>query len=412
MRKPKLFTLAILILCVILSFTLFSSCKPNEGGIVVATDDEYTLTIKGLVDINGNPLQDFTITKAKIKELYQLKPVEYTTENPCFASDKTDDFGNPIPHTLKGVYFEDILTEYTQSAEIGTYGSLTLNATDSYVTVATEDVFNSSGRGSKMIIAFEYDGILLNESEKSGALRAVFPNQIANVWAKKLITIEVSTDILLPPAVNKVFFYELLDEAYRGSYQIVEEQINTTYFGIDISLLIEGDGDILPVQSTDKMHLGAWDYNSELQAYSEYQAWTKYDVYSSGFLLDQVQQEGGEIEELSRSPVFDGPEFSSGMTVKNVFSMSAFNTSIVSIETALRRFDTNLDSKIYLKDILMTLNMYDDDETYEVTPIVGDTIELSAEQVFTSTIEKVGIEYILHYGEQSINFKKIAIKIN
>lgn len=408
-KSRFLFFIAVIWVC-ILALSLVA-CNGEEGDII-ASDDEYTLTLSGLVDAEGNPLDDVLITKAMIKEIYQSLPVDYTSANPCYASDKTDDLGNPIPHTLKGVYLEDLLTSYSTSDSIGAYGSLTLIATDSYVTVATEDVFNSSGRGSKMIIAFEYDGVTLNESEKSGALRAIFPNQIANVWAKKLISIAFSTEILLPPAVNNIYFYELMDPAFKGSYQIFDEvqQVTSTFFGINIASLINEE--LLNVQSTDKMHLSAWDYNYEQEKYTEYQAWTSYDVYSVGYLLDLVQIGDGEVEDLSRSPVFDGPTFSSGMTVKNVFSMSVFNTSIVSLETAFRRFDTNEDETIYVKDILMLLSMYDDDETYEITSTTGEEIEITAEQIFSATIVKSGTEYIIHYGEESTDFKQLAIKIN
>ncbi len=64
-----------------------------------------------------------------------------------------------IPHTVKGVYLEDLLADYTESAPINVYGRATLYATDGYVAVATDEVFDSDGRGNlKMVIALEFDG--------------------------------------------------------------------------------------------------------------------------------------------------------------------------------------------------------------------------------------------------------------
>ena len=71
-----------------------------------------------MVDADNTPLADAVITKKQIKELYKTKPVNYTSYSPSYASDKTDDNGNPIPHTLKGVYLEDIIAAYTEGAPI------------------------------------------------------------------------------------------------------------------------------------------------------------------------------------------------------------------------------------------------------------------------------------------------------
>jgi len=265
-----------------------------------------------------------------------------------------------------------------------------------------------------MIIAFEYDGVLLNTSEKSGALRAVFPDQVANTWAKKLKTIEFSTEILLTPSVNQLYFYEYLDQEYRGYYSMVEEVLpegtaNFRYYGFSIAELI--DAEILNAQASDKMHLSAWDYNSESETWSEYQAWTKYEVYSVGYLLDQVEREEEGIEVLDRAPVFDGPTFSAGMTVKNVLAASVFNSSIVTLETAFKRYDTNTDGEIWVKDLLLLLNMYDEDDSYVITSIDNTTVEITAEQIFAAKFIRDGDKYTFNYDSESISFKKIEVKI-
>jgi hypothetical protein len=107
-----------------------------------------------------------------------------------------------------------------------------------------------------MIIALSYDGIQLNVNEKSGALRAVFPDQIMNAWAKKLQLIEFSTEILATPQANRLYFFETLGNACNGQYTITEEveggnTAEFTYYGKSIAELIEAG--ILTAISTDKM---------------------------------------------------------------------------------------------------------------------------------------------------------------
>jgi len=399
-----------IVLLLAVSFSLLS-CNKNEEQPQVS-DDAYTVTLSGLVDAEGNALADVSVTKAQIKTLYESKPVIYTNEAPCYASDKTDEQGNKIPHSLKGVYLEDVMAAYTESATIDAYGSLTLNATDTYVSIATEEVFNSSGRGSKMILAFEYDGITLTTKESSGALRAVFPDQIANCWAKKLTKIEFSTEILETP---NVFRFSVIEEiagdfsSYQGTATLAGEEEDCTYFGISVAWLIEKE--ILNAQATDKMHCSAWDYNSETDTSSAYSAWTKYDVYSGGWLLFERQVSGYGKEPLTRTPVFDGPAFSAGMTVKNILALSVFNTSVVSMETAFDRFDSDNEGEFYVKDILLLLNMYDEDNSYLVTPPTGAAVELTASQIWAATVTKEDGEYSLSYNGGEVAIASVSIKI-
>lgn len=406
-KKALFFRLSVILLLIVIPFALFACNKTNPND---TTDDLYTLTLAGLVDADGNSIADTAITKAQIKTLFQSKPVVFDANNPAYASDKTDDNGNKIPHTLKGVYLEDIMAQLTASAGIDAYGSMTLNGADGYVTVATEEVFNSSGRGSKLIIAFEYDGISLTASEKSGALRAVFPDQIANCWAKKLNKIEFSTGILQSPAILKFTVLESLTQgfaSYSGTTTINDALVNCTYFGIPLSALI--DANVLNAQPTDKMHLLAWDYNSDTNSYIEYSAWTKHDVYSGGWLLSQRQLTGQDKEPLIRAPVFDGPDFSAGMTVKNILALSVYNSSVVSLETAFTRYDTDAQNAFYIKDLLVLLNMFDTDNSYTVTPLQGEAVTLTATQMISATVTKQGQSYLLNYGASSTTIASVAI---
>lgn len=412
MKKFKTFAAVVILSVFALSLFGFAACNNSPAQ---SSDDEYTLELKGMIGANGESLSDVTVTKKQIKELFETKPVVYTDETPAYASDKTDDDGNLIPHTLKGVYLEDIMTEFTESAPISEYGSLTLNATDGYVSIATEEVFNSDGRGSKMIVAFEYDGVVLNEKEKSGALRAVFPDQIANVWAKKLKTIEFSVDILATPTVYSFSVLETLDPAtYGGSYYSLDTA-DVTYSGIKISELIGADNVLKGVSELDKMCIVGWDFNSDTNKYSEYVSWTKYQVYNGGYLLTSGVKDGDPAWTLTRTPVFDGPDFSSGMTVKNVLSISVFHSAVVSLDTAMRRYDPDIDGQIdgkfSIKDLLIHLNMFDDDNEYVVTKSNGATVPLTYNQMLAA---KVSInddgKYILNYDtNKTAEFVKVAI---
>jgi len=407
MKKKSLLILFIaLVLIVAIPFSLIA-CNKDEG----VNDDDYTLVLSGLVDKNGNELEDISVTKAQLRQLFETKPVVHGSDDPVYASDKTDDDGNPIAHTVKGVYLEDVLAALTDSAGIEAYGTMTLNATDGYVTVITEEIFNSSGRGSKMILALEYDGVTLNPDEKSGAIRAVFPDQIANAWAKKLNKIEFSTELLKAPAITKFTALESLPGDLVGSYvgkvQLGGEEVSRTYYGYPIAGLIANG--VLDAKETDKMHCVAWDYNSAANKFEEYSAWTKYEVYNGGWLLLEEEVDG-QIIDLDRRPEFDGPDFSSGMTVKNVLSLSVYNNAIVCLEKARIRFAENNGNEFALRKLLDLLNMYDKDDDYIVTSPSGDTLTLTAEKVKTAVIAKENGTFVVKSGLSAVEVATVEKK--
>lgn len=84
-KTLTLFITIIMILCVI---TLFGCDKVSKGETI--NDDDYAIIIKGI------GVNDISITKAQIKEIYNEKPVNYEGENKVYASDKTDENGNLI----------------------------------------------------------------------------------------------------------------------------------------------------------------------------------------------------------------------------------------------------------------------------------------------------------------------------
>lgn len=430
MKISKLFLVTILTVIFAFSVISFTACNTDDGKLEVS-DDEYTLTLKGLYRIDDSiagddktvALPDVVITKKQVKELYKTKPVNYTSNDPAYASDKTDDDGNLIPHSLKGVYLEDLMAKYSDSMAISEYGSLTLNAADGYVTVATSEVFDShnGAHGSKMIIAFEYDGVSLNAKERSGALRAVFPNQIANVWAKKLTVIEFSKEILTTPAVYEFSVFEALDVSdYGGGYEADKVTGNGTYHytysGIQISKLIGVDKVLKGITGADKMCVFGWDYNDATDKYTEYKVWTKYDVFNNGYILTSGVKDDDSASTLTRTPVFDGPDFGAGMTVKNLLSLSVFHSAVVVMDTAMTRWDPNADGdadgKFSVRDLLTHLNMYDDDNAYVITKPNGDTLSLTYAQITAAKVGKNATsgKYELHYDTNAtIEFAKIGI---
>lgn len=417
MKKIKPIIIFGIILTLIFSTILFTSCDKNKPPTKEFADDDYTLTLSNLVDKDGNQIDDVVIKKSDIRALFKTKPVIHDDTNPVVASDKQDDDGNLIPHTLKGVYLEDLLAQYTTSGTIDKYASMTLSSTDGYVTVVTEDVFNSDLRGSKMIIALEYDGNVLNPNAKSGALRAIFPNQIANGWAKYLNKIEFSSEMLKTPTVYSLHILETLNfETYGGSYTEETEDVVYTYSGLKISKLIGEDNILKGVKSVDKLSAVAWDFNSDTGKFNEYKTWVTYDVYNEGYLLTSGTLDTDDAWTLTRTPILDGPTYSDGMTVKNILSISVFHSAIVSLETAMKRYDADADGftddSFKIKDLLLLLNMFDKDTDYIVTKLDGTKIEVSNAQMSQSIISKsTESTYVISYGDMSFEFKTIDMVI-
>ncbi len=425
MKKLKIVVLFSVVLTLILSMMLFVGCndKPdiepdnNTDNVKPITDDDYTLTLTGLQNSDGNLLEDVVIKKSTIKTLYETKPAIFDEENPAVASDKQDDDGNLIPHTVKGVYLEDLLADYTESAPINVYGSLTLYATDGYVAVATDEVFDSDGRGSKMVIALEFDGEVLTTKSSNGALRTIFHNQVANTWVKYLYKIEFSTELLKTPTVYSLYSLDEIDvTTYGGQYTKEESDGTYTYYGLDISKMIGPSNILKGVQEIDKMSVVAWDYISGSDTYREYQKWATYDIYSNAYILTSGVCDAEATWALTRTPVLNGPAFPDGMSVKNVLSVSVFHSAIVSFDTAMKRYDPDADGKtdgsFNMKDLLILLNMFKLDTQYSVTKTNNSKVNVSYDQMLGAKVTKNDDgKYVLNYGDTSIVFKAIDVVI-
>lgn len=412
--KRKLSLILVIMLAAIFCLTAYGCDKPNEDNNIIENkdpvaqnDDDYILEIEGI------SAEIISVTKAQIKALAQTKPVEYTQSEPCYSSDKTDDDGNPEPHWLKGVYLDDILAEYAGGAVSGYYSAMVLQGTDGYDSILTQETYSIEHGGSKMIVAYEYDGNVLTPTARSGALRAIFPDQVANSWAKMLKKIIFSDAQLSPPAPTTLNFIELLGDSYNGSFT---KEITTgagtsthTFYGISLKKLIEAD--ILTAEENDKMYMKAWDYITDgTNSFNrEYTNWKSNEYYADSYLVYSYKIGDGQEQSETNAPAFDGANILKGMTVKNVLSLSVKNTALVSLDMAYDRYDIEETDEINFSDVLGLVNMMNETRTYTITDTSGSSIELSGTVLDTATLENTASGYLLHYGAESLTIKSISI---
>lgn len=409
MKKIKIILALLLVIAVLFCVCGCKVNSPNgnegEGVIDESADNEYTLELIGILP------ETISVTKAQIKAIGETKEVEYDEDDPCYASDKTDDNGDPIPHAIKGVYLDDILDLYGYNTKSSDFSAIVLKANDGYESVLTMETFNELEGGSKMIVAYHYDGEDLTESSRSGALRMVVPDQVANSWAKQLKTIIFSDAELSPPSPDTIHFIENMGNAYDGSFtreELIEgNTVDYTYYGISLSEMF--DADILQAEESDKMYLTAWDYitNGTDYYYREYTNWKSYEYYSEAFLVYSEQEEEGEIIDELRAPVFDGANMLKGMSVKNVLSLSVGKDALVSLNIAFSRFDTDENEEIAFSDILELINL-DTESSYSVTDTQDAVVTLTGAEMEDAVLFIDDGNYLLRYGSDSeIIIKKV-----
>lgn len=418
--KKTLRTLLVVMLAFILCFAIIG-CKDNNAELDPddknleqdANDIDKEADNAYFIEIEGINVEKIIVTKAQIFEIAKTKEVVYTFDDPCYASDKTDDDGELIPHSLKGVYLDDILDVYADGAVSGAFSALSIMATDTYGTIITSDTYNEEHGGSKMIIAYEYDDIILNEKQASGALRVVFPDQVANSWVKKLKTIIFSDAELVSPQPITLNFMELLDNSYNGSFQkeVVTDadSSNYTFYGISIAKLLEGN--ILNADEDDKMYFSAWDYktNGTDSYYKEYTGWKSYEFYQDSFLVYELQKEGGEKEKSNHPPTLEGVNIKKGMSIKNTLALTVKDTALVSLELAFDRYDKESTNEILLKDVLKLVNLYNETASYSIVDSEGNTVTVPSLALEEAKLTKTSGVYTLQYGTNSLAIKSISI---
>ncbi|MFA6866370.1 MAG: molybdopterin-dependent oxidoreductase [Clostridia bacterium] len=407
MQQTKKSYLILLILVLILSAVVMFGCDKTTDEQPVTNDDGYTIVIKGI------SAEDISVTKAQIKAIFAEKPVIFGDDNPVYASDKTDDDGNLIKHTVKGVYLDDVLAIYADGAISGSFSMMTLSASDGYQSILTAETFSEEHGGSKMIIVLEYDGYLQSPEAKGGALRAVFPDQIANSWAKYLTEIEFSNTVMDIPTVEKVSFLSALGDSYNGSFDSDEEIGGATkvvsHYGVSVKKLLESN--ILLGSETDKMFINAWDYisNGTESTYRPYENWKTYEYYNDAYLVMASQIAGEEKEDEIRAPIFDATNILEGMCVKNVLSLSVGETALVCENVAFTRYDTDSNNSIDFKDVLTLVKLYKSDSNFTLTCVDNSELPLTSAQIDTATFTKVAGDYKLNIGSDSYLIKSISI---
>lgn len=401
MKKRFLF-IPVLILILSFSFAVFlSACEKSDNGDNDGGDDGYTFEIHGLQS------ESAVITKLQVKELFETKPVIRGSDNPVYASDKTDDYGNKIPHTVKGVYLDDLLDIYCGGAVSGAYSAITFQADDGYETLITQETYSIEHGGSPMIIAFEYDGNELSPSSSSGALRVVFDLQTANSWIKKLKKIIFNDAALQPPSVEKVYFAEALngfDGSFNKAITTGTGSTEYTFYGISIKKLLENG--ILTATETDKMYINAWDYitNGTDAFYREYTSWKSYEYYNDAYLVNEEQPSGGTKAVTGLAPVFDGINILKGMKIKNVAALSVGKSAVVSLKVAFTRFDTEKSSNIKLSTVLTLAGLTGAPaDSLKITAVSGAMQTLSFGEAANLIISKTESGYkVIFSGAEAV----------
>jgi hypothetical protein len=415
--KKSLLLFLIILLITALALSVTACVEPDESTLSPSPSPSNTVEDDGdyIFQIQGITSDTIEVTKDQILAISETKLVEYTDAAPCYSSDKRDpDTQELIPHTLKGVYLDDILAVYADGVLSGAYSAMGVYALDGYETVLTSDTFNTEQGGSKMIIAFEYDGETLNASHNMGSLRAVFPDQVNSSWVYKLKKVVFSDAALTPPAATVLNFVELLGDTYDGNFTknetIGDNTVEYTYYGISVDALL--DGGILSAEETDKMYLVAWDFitNGTNSFYRQYTNWKSYEYFSDAYLVYEKQPTGEAKEAYDLAPLFYGDNILSGMSVKNTLAMSVGSTALVTLDIAYERYDVDSNNVIDFADVLELVSMMDNEASYTVTTSTDQTVTISGADMEDATLVKNGAVYELHYGASGVvEIKTIAI---
>lgn len=382
--KKHLLILAIFVLVLALA----AGCANNNGQNTTPTptdapqsyeDDDYILEIVGIGD------ETIKVTKGQIRELAAGgKLVEYGEDQPAYASDKTDDDGNKIPHTLKGVYFDDILEVYADDAKTSDFTSMSIYAEDGYETILSADVFNVEQGGVKMIVAFEYDGIELNPNEKSGALRVVFPDKPANTWAKQVSKIVLASeeDEETVPETESIYFSESTGDKYDGSYEVD----GTTYYGTSFKKIFD-DG-ILKSGDKAQMFVYSWDG-------TEYTSLKTKEYYEDAFLVYASKDaDSDEFAQEKDAPVFNGANILKGMKVKHTMYVTVENTSFAVLDKVFEKLDSKGKGSILVSELLDEINMKEA-SIYTITGVDGTEKQAKKEDLKDIRIESTDEGYVV-----------------
>ncbi|MEG1963521.1 MAG: molybdopterin-dependent oxidoreductase [Clostridia bacterium] len=383
MKKTLVLTNKILIAMMLILTMLFAfvACKNTT---TVENDDDYAITLAGIGE------QPIVITKGKIK---QFISVEFKADKPAFASDKTDLDGKLIPHTLKGVYLDDILKEYGfKSAD---FSAINVKSIDSYEVLLAKDSYDESVGGSKIILAYEYDGVALNPEESSGSIRLVLHNQEMNTWVKKVKSIDFTASKIVVPQPKEVLILESLfnEQNIKGSFV---DKAGVTQSGVSLFKMEEQRKITFTKDSYLKFY--AWDKELKDEQYftKEYTGFRGYDYFKNAFFY---YEEGVPTLDKQYPPNAD----LKGMKVKNLLSVSIEDKAFLSLQTAFLKFGETA-NEIAFKQVL-DLTEIQNATTYIVVCEQGN-MEITAEDLTKCTLQRTQKVYTLKVGE------KVYSKIN
>jgi hypothetical protein len=271
--------------------------------------------------------------------------------------------------------------------------AMSIKASDGYDPIVPLNIFNENFGGTRMVIALEYEGVLLNINEPSGALRAIFPAKANNSWVKMLKTITFGSVAPVQDKTNAVHFIETLGDNFKGSF--TKGIIN--FNGIDISKLL-GSGGIFENNQSLYMFMTAFDDEDDLYLRTDNHARysTSYFVTSSG------------DPSYRGYPVFDGPATLSPSRVRNVAFVTVGDVALVSFATFFERYAKS--GVLAFSSVFDNLNMVDYSLGFVVADLSGNEVNISASVLKSATIALTNGVYVLTYGEESLQIKSFTVK--
>ncbi len=412
----KSFFLILALICILT--VSFVACGDNVSSsnnclTDASADDGYVLTLQFMQEDNVTVASTISVTKREIKDIYSTKPVVLDSFK---ASDKTDF------HSVKGVYLDDILTSKNVLKKTTDFGGLQFVSTDNHAPKISKGDYDYQNGGSKINIALEYDGNVLTETGKSGALRTVLPNRANATWAKKLEKIVFSQREAVMPSPTKLYILQTLDNvstlltSKEFSKADNDNSSITHYFqGVGISAL--KDAGIVSYASTDEMAVMCWNYyDATVQANPDsyqfngvtYYSYASFD--SAAICMKTKTDLSADWTDVEKGPAFDGRNISNGLKRSYFSSLAIKNTAVINMEMSYRARIYKQTEALTLDKILEEVNMFDVAKKYKLTGINGEVLSFeNGSDIRTTKVIKDGNAYKIKYDTTEFVLKTVEI---
>jgi hypothetical protein len=401
--KKFLITLVIVAI-VACPFLLFACNNGNgyENGESTWTpidDSGYVLTIRGL----RSETDVIEITKGEIVALYEaLLSVE---SRPAYLRGESDIFvaEGRNARRVKGVYLNDILAKYDtvlSSASFYTLGITSYGGREFNVLPAT--VFNPEIGGSNMIIAFWLDGRYLNQADvyNNGALRAIFPNQSANTWWKRIQTLQLGNAAVsfVQPPVTQIYFLETLPQNYFGTFT----NRNMLHHGLSLEALF--DSGKLGGEANDFVYITAWDFNESKNLHELFFRIRRQQDITNAFIV--FEQPAVSDPNQTRRFVLDGEDMPHTLRVSNTAALTVGSTAIVTLSMMFEVYQSN--------GIMEMSNLFEyfqlPTDGYYTIETDNGTVQLSGEMLKNATLKDIDDNFKLTYGNnQTLIMKSFSL---